>query len=201
MKHDFCARYGDVMLRPLHYYDIEDLRRWRNHDDVARYMRRLGHIGKAAQEDWYKKYIDDDDLVFFCIGFKNYRTVGTVALSDISQNNCEIGRIVIGEKEVRGLGIAQVAFLMAMSIGINEFGFQSFKLTVNKENQAARHIYEKIGFEKTGGFELPWGGSEIKMEVSADRFQSINKMVSAVELFKEDSCIVHSLLGGGNALV
>ncbi len=35
MKHDYCAELDDVLIRPLHRYDIDNLREWRNNSEIG----------------------------------------------------------------------------------------------------------------------------------------------------------------------
>ena len=69
MIHFYCAELDRVLIRPLHMYDIEYLREWRNRDDLSTYLSKRDTISKEAQEKWYGDYLNNEDIIFFCAGF------------------------------------------------------------------------------------------------------------------------------------
>lgn len=207
MKHSYCAEYNNILLRPLHRYDIEHLRRWRNKEDINRFLSPVGQISEEQQEDWFYKYIHNGDVLFFVIDYKRFRSVGTVALSDFKDDICEIGKIVIGEDMARGNNLGEISLLMAMCAGTYNLGIDKFYLTVNEENTIALHIYEKLGFEVTGSHRLPWGGTELDMTATAGVLCRRNQEIEHIMLFREDDKVKNryvsdrgGVLGQGNYL-
>lgn len=195
MKHDYCAEYGDVLLRPLHRYDIEFLRLWRNRADVSRYLSKVGNITEKKQQEWFNEYIQNMDVIFWAIDYQRKRTVGTVALYEMCDKECQIGKIVIGEDSARGHNLSRLSFLMAMGIGIKYFGIEKFSLSVHEANKAAITIYSKIGFQKCGSHNFG-GGIEFDMKIEKERLIHENPEISEVKLFTENETEVHSVWGG-----
>lgn len=185
MIHNYCAKYGEVLLRPLHRYDIEYLREWRNDPDTSKFLSRMSPINRKMQEQWYKNYIDNQD-VFFVIDYKRIRSVGTIALYEFGEDDCSIGKVVIGEKNLRGKGLAYYSFIMAMCIGIWELKINKFKLSVHEKNFVALKLYRKLGFKKVGEHIFCDSEYEYDMEISTREFMSSNIYIKDITLFKEN---------------
>ena len=172
MKHDFCAELDDILIRPLHRYDIEYLREWRNDSEIGRFLRPIEHITEQMQEDWFGSYLEEPDVYYFAIDFKKKRTVGSLALYDFDDNRCQIGRVMIGDSDAHGHGVARCAFLMAMGIANTYLDINEFYLSVHEDNLAARKIYDKLGFHVTDKHPFVNGGSEYEMILDALKARS-----------------------------
>lgn len=185
MIHNYCAELEEVLIRPLHRYDIEYLRKWRNNGELSRYLRNIGNVDKDAQIRWYEGYLKDSNTIFFAVDFDRKKTVGSLAIYNFNQQECEIGKIVIGDNEIKDRKVAERAFLMAMGVANHFLGIDCFKLSVHEDNKVARHIYSKLGFEKVGEHPFPNGGKELEMIVDIEdvknRFDT-NK----IRLFEEN---------------
>ena len=186
MKHEYCAEFGDILLRPLHRYDIEYLRSWRNRDDLSRFLSKVGTITQYMQQEWFNSYIRSKDVIFFAIDYKRKGTVGTVALYEIQGNVCQIGKMIIGEDKARGHDLGRLSFLMAMSVGINYLGIEEFALSVHEDNRTAFAIYERIGFEKTGSHNFEGGGSESEMKIGKEEAIRKNPEIMDIKLYGEN---------------
>ena len=175
------------MLRPLHRYDIEYLRQWRNDPCTNKFLSKVSPITKEMQEQWYEDYIQNQDI-FFVIDYKRMRSVGTIALYEFEEDNCCIGKIVIGEKSLRGKSIGYFSCLMAMCIGIREFDLKKFKLSVHEQNNAALKLYDRLGFKKVGEHPFYDLGYEYDMELSTEDILSLD--IKDIVLFKENERMV-----------
>ena len=104
MEHTYCVRFENVLLRPLHRYDIEYLRQWRNQPELNRFLTAVGQVTEIMQEKWFRTYLSDPDVIFFAVDYRRYRTVGAIALYGFDGKTCQIGKVIIGEKEAQGQG-------------------------------------------------------------------------------------------------
>lgn len=199
MEHFYCAQYEDALLRPLHRYDIEYLRQWRNKCELNQYLKAVGDITEQMQEKWFETYIKDRDTVLWSIDYMRIRSVGTVALYDFQDNRCQIGKILIGDDAARGHGLGRLSFLMAMRMGMEFWGIRKFFLSVHEDNRAARAIYDKIGFYRTGSHSFERGGMELEMEITAEKMMEKNQETKKISLFKENAFKVKTICvwGGG----
>ena len=195
MDHKFCAEYGDILIRPLRRYDIEPLRQWRNKENISRFLRPVGQISKSQQENWFEQYIHNKDVLFFVADYKRFRSVGTVALYSFVNDECEIGKLVIGEDSAKGNGLGESLILMSMCIGILYLKQNKFSLVVNKMNLAARHIYKNIGFVEQKQYFINDTDIEIRMEIERGCIMC-NSKTKDINLFEENNKIVRNLGGG-----
>lgn len=149
MQHNYSKENKNVRIRPLEEKDIEMLRKWRNNKESTIYLKSIPHISKEMQIKWFKSYLDTTDEVFFGIeeiGTFN-RLVGSLSLYDIRDEECVLGKILIGEKKARGCGIGFKAIQAAIEVALEQLGIVRIKLYVYKKNVAALCVYKKVGFD------------------------------------------------------
>ena len=62
MKHNFEFSYGEIILRPLQQWDIEQLRILRNRERKFFLSQKI--ISEEDQLRWYEKYCLNEDIMF-----------------------------------------------------------------------------------------------------------------------------------------
>jgi len=149
LNHEYCKFNENVRIRPLVREDLESLRNWRN--DVANtvFLRRIPFITKEMQISWFEKYLlKKDELIFAIDEIESINgIVGSLSLYDIKEDECVIGKILIGNTENRGRGIGHLALEAALDVAINQLGISRILLYVYRENSIALKLYKKIGFK------------------------------------------------------
>lgn len=80
------------------------------------------------------------------------KTVGHISLGNIDQVNrsARIGRVLIGDKTVRGKGLGQLMIQEILKQAFEELMLHRVSLGVFDFNQSAIACYEKAGFQKEG---------------------------------------------------
>lgn len=188
MNMNYEIQYDNVLLRPLEHSDIESLRTWRNDESNNRFLRDVGKITSEMQEEWYRNYLHKNDEVFFSIEEINKfkKIIGALALYDISSDCAEIGKIQIGEKEVRGKGIGKKSLVMLMKFGFETLMLKRIIATVNKDNIAAMINHVAVGFRITGEKESlsKIGGKDFMLEIDFDRLKSCNEYINDISTGK-----------------
>lgn len=172
MKHKISAEYKHVRLRPLNEGDLEKLRTWRNDPQLSIFLRKIGMITQEMQMNWFKKDCEDNTTVTFAIeeiGELN-RIVGSVSLYDINENTAEVGKIVVGDLEARGKKVGYYALLLAMYVGCERFGLESYLCEVNEDNKPSFINKTKAGFTVIGRRPDVCGGYEVVMKLSKEHF-------------------------------
>lgn len=142
-----------VRLRPLEPSDTEDLHRWLQDPEVNRWME-VDHLWSLAQlrkrgEDRPRNHYG---LVVLCIEtLAEGKPIGVVDLRDAQP---EVGDaeldIHIGEAEYRGGGYGTDTMRVMCRYGFEFMRLHMIKLWVVAENEAARHVYRKVGFSEDG---------------------------------------------------
>lgn len=184
MYHNYSARFGNVLLRPLMTEDIENLRVWRNNMHQTRFLRPVGHITPEMQQKWFEKYLENEnEITFAIVETKDLnRMVGSVALYDFNGDVAEIGKIQIGDPEAGGRGLGRISLVLAMWIGFRKLGLKKIIASVHQENIAAHKNDMKIGFKIVGTHPSIVGGTEDEIEIDEARLCEVNAYTSAIEL-------------------
>lgn len=148
-----------VRLRPLAEADLPLTRAWRNRDEIRRWFRTSEPIGAAQHAAWWERHRErDDDLVWIVEERREaggFRPVGMVSLYGIDpvRGEAEFGRLLLGEPDAGGKGLATEATRLVAELALGEFGLRRVHLEVAANNAAAIAVYERCGFVREGGDE------------------------------------------------
>ena len=189
MKHKYAASYSFLQLRPLQKEDLESLRCWRNNAETSAYLRKMDYITQEKQVLWYKNYLTLPNFYFWSI-LKNKTLLGALSIYNVSGNQAEIGKIMIGDESERGKGYGYTAFVMAMKIGFNLLQLDSYRLFVHDNNSAALRVYTKIGFNIVEKFN----NGELEMVINKQTYENANPMNNDIIVYLSPSI---SGIGGG----
>lgn len=184
MKHNYSAKYANVLLRPLCAEDIENLRTWRNNTEQTRFLRSIGYITPQMQQTWFENYLEDPDIVIFAIVENSMlnRMVGSVALYSFKGDEAEVGKIQIGDPEAAGRGLGKISLVLAMWIGFKKMGLKKIVGAVHQVNIAAHKTDMKIGFQIVGNHPAEVGGLEDDIEIDEARLCEMNSYTSEIKL-------------------
>jgi RimJ/RimL family protein N-acetyltransferase len=142
-----------VKLRAMGPSDAEALWRWNHDPDVMRWMD-AGYAQPLARvRNWLdERPRNDYGDVLFGIEVRGEETlIGLVRLHGAEPETgiAELD-IYLGEKEYWGKGFATDAMRTACRYGFEKMRLHKITLTVVAENEAAHHIYRKVGFVDEG---------------------------------------------------
>jgi len=183
----FSLIENDILcLREIRKNDIEQIRIWRNQEDIRKYFHENSVIGSQEQAEWYKRYQKKSDDIMFIIAMKTkYKeSIGTTALYNIDLDNktAEFGRLMIPPKNMKGRGFGKQATILTCIYGFEILKLKSLHLSVLVNNQKAIQIYGHIGFQeknRTDGI--------LYMDVGKEEFFQVNKNLIGSEMcFKRE---------------
>jgi diamine N-acetyltransferase len=162
---------GRVRLRLLQEADLPMTLAWRNQDHIRTWFVHSDVITPDQHRRWYEGYRDrDDDFVFVIEEIETlHRPVGQVALYRIDRaaKRAEFGRLLVGDPEARGHGLAAAATRLLMAEAFGPMALNEVVLEVFETNSAALAVYQACGFVETGRV-----GGMIAMHMTAgDRLQ------------------------------
>lgn len=144
---------GTVVLRLLEEPDLPLTLSWRNQDNIRRWFLTNEVILFEKHLAWFNRYQSlDTDFVFVILARElNFKPVGQISLYAIDWQSQvgEYGRLMIGESEARGKGLARSASLLLLHIGFDVLGLKEIVLEVKQDNLPAVAVYRSIGFEET----------------------------------------------------
>lgn len=102
------------------------------------------------QLDKYKK---DPTILAYSVYQKGTgKVIGHISLARIDQTNksARVGRVLVGDPNVRGKGIGELMVNETLRIAFDELKLHRVSLGVFDFNLAAIACYEKVGFKKEG---------------------------------------------------
>lgn len=142
-----------VYLRPILKSDLEYLNKWKNNEEVYKF---LGGGFMPISIDQHEKWLDSIiDLTGnnkrFIICDRQDSPIGMIGLYDINwiHRTCEIG-IYIGNKSSYGKGYAKEACILLEGFARNYLNIRKIKLNVVIDNEAAYNMWKVLGYEKVG---------------------------------------------------
>ena len=144
---------GRVRLRLLEEADLPMTLAWRNQDHIRKWFLSSDVITSGQHRNWFERYRDrDDDFVFVIEETETLcRPVGQAALYRVNWDHgrAEYGRLMIGDAEAAGLGLATLATTRLLVLAFTEWGLREVRLDVLSGNAAALSVYGRCGFEAT----------------------------------------------------
>ena len=141
---------GRVRLRLLEEADLPMTLAWRNQDHIRKWFFTSDVISPAQHRAWFQQYTDrDDDFVFMIEETETLkRPVGQVSLYhvDWTARRAEFGRLMIGDDDGRGLGLAHAATASLIDLALVSWRLHDIYLECQELNARALAIYEACGF-------------------------------------------------------
>ncbi len=154
-KRTFPPLVGDrVRLRLLEEADLPQTRAWRNQAHIRRWFVNSSVIEPEQHQRWFEAYRDrDDDFVFIIEETQDLRKpIGQVALYriDWDRGQAEYGRLMIGEADAAGRGLAHEATDVLLRFAITTLKMREIELEVFADNAAAIRIYTEVRLSCSG---------------------------------------------------
>lgn len=142
-----------VRLRAMDVSDAEALWRWNEDPEVMRWM----NDGYAQSPAQVARRLADrppnayDDVLLGIEVLADFALIGLVRLHSAEPElGCAELDIYLGEKAYWGQGYATDAMRTVCRFAFDKMRLHRISLTVVTENQAAHHIYRKVGFVSEG---------------------------------------------------
>lgn len=144
-----------IYLRPIQKNDINHLNKWKNDEEVYKYLGG-GFMPTSIdqQEQWLESLMDTsgNNKRFIICDYDNF-PIGMVGLYCINwiHRTCEIG-IYIGSKEAKGKGYGKEACLLIEKFANEYVNIRKIKLNVVSDNKVAINLWKSLGYNKIGEY-------------------------------------------------
>jgi len=145
MEKDSTYRSERLTYTGLSREDAEDVVRWRSDPNNYRFFFNAAPITLEGHLAWFGRYLLDTTRYDFVIHDESGRAIGTVGLSNIDADSCEVN-YMIGEIEARGKGYAKEAVRAFSRIALDELGVSSVCARIVTGNEASAAVVEGVGF-------------------------------------------------------
>jgi len=134
----------------LSYEEKHMIRKWRNNEDIRKWMCSSRMISKKEHNDFIKSLNNDNEMTYWLVkkGLDEY--YGVIYLKRIcSKNkNAYLGIYVNPRSKVKSKGAFMIQLLIRVSF--NRLKLHTLKLEVVEDNLRAIEFYKKNGFVKEG---------------------------------------------------
>lgn len=140
-------------LRELERKDLEKINSWRRDPSlIACLGAPYRYINMDVDQRWYESYMNSRGSCVRCVITDDAdQILGLISLTDInSVNRSAALHIMIGEERCRGKGAGTFAVRAMVEHAFNDLNLHRIELGVLPTNEAAQHLYEKVGFVKEG---------------------------------------------------
>lgn len=139
-----------VRLRLLTKDDLPMTLAWRNQDTNRRWFFHSDPISPEQHAAWFARYAQSDDDFVFIIEAAHQlkKPIGQLAVYNINWTALrgEFGRLMIGERDAVGHGLAGAATRLAIELTCTVLHLKQIYLAVYANNAPALHIYRACGF-------------------------------------------------------
>lgn len=142
-----------VRLRLLRAEDLPMTLAWRNRDDIRRWFVHSEIITREQHLDWWQEYQHrDNDFVFIIEDKQTNKPVGQISLYniDLKKKQAEYGRLMIGDCQARGKGLAREATQLLIKWAFQHLRLKRIYLQVFRDNESAVQLYRSFGFTIEG---------------------------------------------------
>ncbi len=138
-----------VRLRPLEREDLQFVHKLNINANIMSYWFEEPYEAFVELQDLYDKHIHDQGERRFIV-HKNTEMLGLVELVEIDYIHRRAEFQIIIDPRHQGHGYAKVATHLAMDYAFSILNLYKLYLIVDKNNEKAIHIYQKLGFQFEG---------------------------------------------------
>jgi RimJ/RimL family protein N-acetyltransferase len=139
-----------VFLRPMGINDAEHVVGWRNDPETLANIFTSEPITVESQLKWLNSPRKNRLDYVICLK-DSKKPIGTVNFTNVDMGNlkAEAGKL-LGEKSARGKGLAKEAFIVWISFGFRELGFNRIYIRTMVSNTVNIQLNKKLGFIEEG---------------------------------------------------
>ena len=153
-RHIDVIRGRRVSLRLLAERDLPMTLAWRNQARIRRWFINSATIMPEHHRRWFAQYYEsDNDFVFIVEESRKLRKpIGQVALYNIDweRKRAEFGRMMIGEPDATGKGLAREATALILDYAFDQFKLEEVEANILRANVRSLSICSSCGMSEVG---------------------------------------------------
>lgn len=172
-----------VDLIPLTRDKIEQVRVWRNSDQVKKHFIFRDEITVDKQKRWFQSVAESMECVYFLINDKQ-SDIGLCEIKKIKDNSGEWGIFIFSQDARQGLQPVE-ASLILLNYCFKILGLIKVTAQVLSDNAAALSLNQKLGFKQVGSrIEIIDSNEEkvLELELTSKNFETQN--IKLMKFFK-----------------
>lgn len=140
----------DIFLRRMEEEDLPYKVQWINDEEVNETLLFDFPFSLSETKEWYKRtHFNRSRWDFVVVENNTNKVVGMTGLINLSQRhkNAQFF-ITLGDKSIWGKGYSKQVIPLVLEFAFCELGLEKVYLFTLENNEKARYIYEKIGFNQ-----------------------------------------------------
>ena len=141
-----------VYLRLLSQEDLEDRVSWINDEENIQTLMFDWPTSMEKTQKWFQNVVfDNSKLNLSIVDIETDELIGMTGLLNIDRTNHHAQLyITIGNKQYRGKHIPDEVIPLVLEYGFSELELKKIYLYTLPNNDLARHVYERNGFQQDG---------------------------------------------------
>jgi UDP-4-amino-4,6-dideoxy-N-acetyl-beta-L-altrosamine N-acetyltransferase len=170
-------KHGITLIR-LTELDLELLRKWRNNEEVRKYMNFQSYITPEKQKDWFKS-INNQNNFYYIVEY-NGDKIGLVNDKNIDwDKKTAEGGLFIWDKRYLNSTIPLKVSILMLELAYTLLGWNKTYIKVRKDNPRAVKYNEKLGYVKVDSEEnLDFYTMELERNRFFENFNNIQRLIS-----------------------
>lgn len=122
-----------------------EIRNWRNHDDIRKYLFNIDLITENEHSNWLKSLKNDDKNLCF-VAYKDSVAIGVVNATKIDKidKRCDLGIYLNRDYFFKGLG--SCVYYSFIEYMFENFNIEKINCEVLEDNISSLKLHRKIGF-------------------------------------------------------
>lgn len=171
------SKYGISLIR-LVEADLELVRKWRNDDEIRKFMNFRDYITKEMQLKWFES-INTSDNFYYVIQYEGEK-IGLVNDKNIDWNEkIAEGGLFIWDKRYINSTIPMKISLLMLELAYTLLGWNKTIVKVRKDNPRALKYNESLGYIVVEHNEnSDYYTMELEKTCFFENFQKINRLVN-----------------------
>ncbi len=140
-----------VPVKEDHLARIVELR---NQEKSRYFLNQPQLLTFETQKEWYEKYAERNNDIYWCIQNKNGIIVGTIRIYDITEDSCNHGSFIIDESYAMGNPYALEAQIITLEFAFQELHVHKIINDNRIDNEKVSAISCKMGFHYEKEIEI-----------------------------------------------
>lgn len=139
-----------IEFLPIEESHLETIRKWRNSEEVNKYMYNENYITAEQQRNWYESIVATKDEKHWIVQSDD-KYVGVVNIKKIDRINGNAEwAFYLGDIESRGKGAGVLIEYMLLDYAFNELKLNKLNCAVLSFNDKVIELHKKFGFVEEG---------------------------------------------------
>lgn len=147
MDKNYSFKSERLVFRGITREDADAIVAWRSNPANYKNFLNAKPITKEDHLKWFEGYLANPARFDFLILESDEKPIGTCALSDITEDSCEIS-YMIGDESCRGKGYAKEAVRALTKVAFEELGVKEIIARILTHNEASMHVVLGSGFSE-----------------------------------------------------